>query len=193
MDTRDDRQLVLACRRGEDYAYRVLLSRYESYIYSLCFRLTGRREDALELAQEAMVKIVMGLNSYQLNLPFKPWLRRVVINTGINFLRRRSPDLLSLDQDIADGLTLGDSLAADNSGNPQMRLEWMETRQALEKAMHELPPEYRLVLTLRHQEGMSYKEIADSIGIPVGTVKTYLFRARNRLRRMLKDVYGWEA
>ncbi|MGI6514337.1 MAG: sigma-70 family RNA polymerase sigma factor [Syntrophomonadaceae bacterium] len=192
MDTRDDRQLVLACRKGDEYAYRVLLSRYESYIYSLCFRLTGRREDALELAQEAMVKIVMGLDSYQINQPFKPWLRRLVINTGINFLRRRSPDLLSLDQDIADGLTLGDSLAAGNSGNPQMRLEWMETRQALEKAMEELPPEYRLVLTLRHQEGMSYKEIADSIGIPVGTVKTYLFRARNRLRQMLKDVYGWE-
>lgn len=193
MDTRDDRQLVLECRKGEDYAYRVLLSRYEVYIYSLSFRLTGRREDALELAQEAMVNIIVGLDSYQINLPLKPWLRRVVINTGINFLRRRSPELLSLDQDIADGLTLGDSLAAGNSGNPQMRVEWMETKKALEKAMRELPPEYRLVLTLRHQEDMSYKEIADSIGIPVGTVKTYLFRARSKLRVMMKDVYGWEA
>ncbi|MGE5543486.1 MAG: RNA polymerase sigma factor [Bacillota bacterium] len=193
METRDDRQLVLECRRGEEYAYRVLLSRYEGYIFSLCFRMTGRREDALELAQEAMVKIVTGLDSYQINRPFKPWLRQVVINTGINFLRRRSPETLSLDQDIAEGITLGDSLIAGNSGNPQIRVEWLETKKALEMALRELPSEFRLVLTLRHQESMSYKEIADSMGIPVGTVKTYLFRARSKLREMLKDVYGWEA
>lgn len=193
METRDDRQLVLECRKGEEYAYQILLSRYEGYIYSLSFRLTGRREDALELVQEAMVKIVMGLESYQINRPFKPWLRQVVINTGINFLRRQSPDLLSLDQDIAEGLTLGDSLAAGNSGNPHMRVEWLETKEALEMAVQELPSVFQLVITLRHQEGMSYEEIADSIGIPVGTVKTYLFRARYRLRVMLRDIYGWEA
>ncbi|NLV17665.1 MAG: sigma-70 family RNA polymerase sigma factor [Syntrophomonadaceae bacterium] len=193
MDTREDHQLVLECRQGEEYAYRVLLSRYEGYIYSLCFRLTGEREDALELSQEAMVKIVAGLDSYQISRPFKPWLRQVVINTGINFLRRRSPELLSLDQDIADGITLGDFLAADNSGNPQMRVEWLETKKALEMGLQKLPPEYRLVIILRHQEGMSYKEIADAAGIPVGTVKTHLFRARSQLRVMLKDVYGWEA
>ncbi len=193
MNTRDDRQLVLECRRGEEYAYRVLLSRYEGYIYSLSFRLTGQREDALELAQEAMLKIVTGLDSYQINRPFKPWLRQVVINTGINFLRRQSPGILSLDQEIDNGLTLGDNLAADDRGNPQLRMEWLETRKMLEMAMQGLPREYRLVLTLRHQEGLSYQEIADLIGIPVGTVKTYLFRARNKLRVTLSDVYGWEA
>ena len=98
--------------------------------------------------------------------------------------------MLSLDQDIADGLTLGCWPPATAKSPDAVGM--VGNRQALEKAMEELPPEYRLVLTLRHQEGMSYKEIADSIGIPVGTVKTYLFRARNRLRQMLKDVYGWE-
>lgn len=193
MDTWDDRQLVMECRNGDEYAYRVLLSRYEGYIYSLCYRLTGNREGALELAQEAMIRIVSGLDSYQVNKSFKPWLRQVVVNTGMNYLRRRSPETLSLDHIIADGLTLGDTLAAGETGDPQARVEWLETKKALEMAVRRLPPEYRLVLILRHQEGMSYNEIADSVSIPVGTVKTYLFRARNQLRAMLKDCYGWEA
>lgn len=191
MDT-DDRQLVLKCREGREEGYRLLLARYEGYIYSLCYRLAGRREDALELSQEALLKVVTGIKSFQVNRPFKPWLRQVVINTCLNFLRRHTPETLSLDQPIGEDFSLGDTLATSGIDDPQAQAEWMETRQALRMALSRLPPLFRLVLTLRHQEEMSYQEIADTTGLPLGTVKTYLFRARNLLRQSLSDLYGWE-
>ncbi|MGE5404664.1 MAG: RNA polymerase sigma factor [Candidatus Saccharibacteria bacterium] len=186
----DDRQLVLQCRQGREDAYRELLSRYEGYIYSLCYRLCGHREDALELAQESMLRIVTGLDSYQVNRPFKPWLRQVVVNVCLNFLRKRAPDMLSLEEPFQDNLSLADMLASGD--DPQKSVEWTETQDSLKQAMGRLPPQLRLVLTLRHQEEMSYQEIAETTGMPVGTVKTHLFRARSLLRTALSDVYGWE-
>lgn len=188
----DDRQLVLMCREGRGEAYRQLLSRYEGYIYSLCYRLTGQREDALELSQEAFLKVVTGLPGFQVNRPFKPWLRQVVVNVCLNYLRRRTPETLSLDQPAGENFFLADTLAAGSGDDPQVRLEWVETREALRAALERLPPLWRLVLALRHQEELSYQEIAAATGLPLGTVKTYLFRARNLLRQVFSEIYGWE-
>ncbi|HUW64277.1 MAG TPA: sigma-70 family RNA polymerase sigma factor [Spirochaetia bacterium] len=187
----DDRQLVLNCRDGQEDAYRLLLSRYEGYVYSLCYRLTGRREDAVELAQEAWIKVFAGLGDFQLNLPFKPWLRRIALNVCLNFLRRVTPDILSLDHPIGNDFTLGDSLRAPGS-DPLTYVQWVETRRMLRDVMGRLPPLFWLVMTLRHQEEMSYQEIATTTGLPLGTVKTYLSRARKMLREWLADAYGWE-
>lgn len=189
----DDRQLVLGCREGQEEAYRLLLSRHEGYIYSLCYKLTGHREDALELSQEAMIKIVTGLESFQVNRPFKPWLRQVVINTGLNFLRRNTSKTLSLDQPGEGNLTLADTLITKSDDDPLVQVEWMESQRVLQMALGRLPPIFRLVLLLRHQEEMSYQEIAAATELPLGTVKTYLFRARNMMRQSLTNTYGWEA
>lgn len=189
----DDRQLVLRCRNREEDAFRVLLGRYEAYIYTICSRMTGSRQDALEMVQEAMIRAVLGLDRYQINRPFKPWLRQVVVNTGINFLRRREPEALSLDADPEgeDGLyrVLNNSSPA---GDPAVWLERMEQRRTLRAAMAELPADARLALHLRHEEGLSYDEIAREMGAPLGTIKALLFRARQRLRKVLSDQYGWE-
>jgi len=188
----DDRQLVLMCREGREEAYRQLLFRYEGYIYSLCYRLTGQREDALELSQEVFLKVVTSLPGFQINRPFKPWLRRVVVNVCLNYLRRRTQETLSLDQSAGENFSLADTLAAGRGDDPQVRLEWVETREALRAALERLPPLWRLVLALRHQEELSYQEIAAATGLPLGTVKTYLFRARNLLRQVFSEIYGWE-
>lgn len=188
----DDHQLVLGCRDGQEDAFRQLLSRYEGYVYSLCYRLTGRREDAVELAQESWIKVFGGLAAFDLSRPFKPWLRRVVLNVCLNSLRRRHPDMLSLDHRLGDGTSLGDSLSAPGGDDPLVRVQWAETRQLLREAVGRLPPLFRLVMTLRHEEEMSYQEIAASTGLPLGTVKTCLFRARKTLRQIMADAYGWE-
>jgi len=186
----DDRQLVLRCRNGDEEAYRLLLSRYEGYVYRLCHRLATGRDDAAELAQEAWTKVFAGLDGFQVNLPFKPWLRRVVINAGLNALRRRHPDTLSLDHPVGDGSSLADYLDG-GTADPLAYVEWKETRRMVREAVGRLPPAFRLVLTLRHEEEMSYQEIAASTGMPLGTVKTCLFRARKLLRQWLADAYGW--
>lgn len=188
----DDRQLVLKCREGSEEAYHLLLSRYEGYIYSLCYRFTNHREDALELTQEALLKTVTGLDSYQANRPFKPWLRQVVINVCLNFLRRRAPGMLSLDKAFEEEFSLTGTLAEKDKSDPLAQVEWLEIQDALRIALQRLPPPFRLVLTLRHQEEMSYQEIAASTGLPIGTVKTYLFRGRIKLRKALSNAYGWE-
>jgi RNA polymerase sigma-70 factor (ECF subfamily) len=186
----DDHQLISLCREGREEGFRQLLARYESYIYSLCFRLTGNREDALDLTQETFIKVINGLDKFQINRAFKPWLRQVTVNACCNFLRKRSPAGISLEQPLDGGLTLANMHPAGE--DPAREVEWRDTRRLLWELAEQLPPVYRLVLVLRHQEGMSYRDIAAVTGLPESTVKTHLFRARQRLRQGMVEQYGWE-
>lgn len=187
----DDRQLILKCRENQEQAYHDLMHRYEGYIYRLCLSFAANREDALDLTQETFIKVFQGLDSYQLSRPFKPWLRQVAVNNCVNFLQRRGATPLFLDQPLADNkFTLGETLASRD--DPAQEIEWQETGRFLQEAINKLPQEYRLLLILRHQEGMSYQEIADETGVPLGTIKTHLFRARGALRKELSSYYGWE-
>jgi RNA polymerase sigma-70 factor (ECF subfamily) len=191
--TNHDSELVMGCRAGQQEAYRQLLSKYEGYIYSLCYRLTGHPEDALDVSQEAMLKVVTSLGSFQVSRAFKPWLRQVVVNVCLNFLRGKQPrEMLYLDTPMEDDLTLSGLIPAGSDADPWTRLERLETRKLLQTAVERLPAPLRMTLVLRHQEDMSYQEIADLLSIPKGTVKTHLFRARNLLRQILSDTYGWE-
>lgn len=185
----DDKQLILWCREGREEGYRQLLGRYEGYIYGLCYRLTGSREDALDLTQETFIKVLNGLDGFQINRSFKPWLRQVTINTSYNFLSRRAPAGVSL-EGLGEGLTVFESLAAGD--DPAREVEWRDTRRVFREMVGRLPPLQRMVMVLRHQEDMSYQDIADATGLPLGTVRTYLFRARGRLRQELAAHYGWE-
>lgn len=187
----DDRQLVLKCRDLQEQAFQDLIRRYEGYIYRLCFNFSGNREDALDLTQEIFIRVFQGLDTYQINRSFKPWLRRVAVNTCMDFMHKRSPSSLFLDQPLADGqLTLADTVASRE--DPVQKIEWLEISQFLKEAINKLPQAYRLLVILRHQEGMSYQEIAEAIGTPLGTVKTNLFRARTALRKELSIYYAWE-
>ena len=187
----DDRQLILRCWEMQEQAYQELMRRYEGYIYRLCHNFIGNREDALDLTQETFIKVFAGLESYQLSRPFKPWLRQIAVNTCVSFLQKRSPVPLFLDQTIAsDKLTLSDTVASGE--DPAQEIEWQETSRFLREAVSKLPKEYRLLIVLRHQEGMSYKDISEAAGVPLGTVKTHLFRARTTLRKELSAYYAWE-
>ncbi|MEA4926885.1 MAG: sigma-70 family RNA polymerase sigma factor [Syntrophomonadaceae bacterium] len=187
----DDRQLVIKCREMQESAFQELMRRYEGYIYRLCLNFSGIREDALDLTQETFIRVFQGLDTYQVSRPFKPWLRRVAVNTCLDFLQKRSPSSLFLDQPLADSqITLADTIASRE--NPVQEIEWRETNQFLREAINRLPQAYRLLIILRHQEGLSYQEIAEEIGVPLGTVKTNLFRARAALRQGLSAYYAWE-
>lgn len=187
---RDDYEIIAACKDKQEDACHELMRRYEGYVFKLCFNFTGQREDALDLTQEVFFKVFNNLSSYQLGRPFKPWLRQVAVNMAINSIQKHSSPL-SLDQPLADGkATLADTLAATD--DPAREIEWQETGQILKDAIKRLPQVYRLIVVLRHQEGMTYQEIADASGIPLGTVKTYLFRARSLLRKDLASYYAWE-
>jgi len=187
----DDRQVIIWCREGREEAYRELLTRYESYVYKLSYSLTRHREDALDLTQETFIKILNGLNGFQLHKPFVPWLRQVTINAYIAFLKKKAPPGVSLEHELPGEKTvLRDTLAGPDDLHQEV--EWRDTRRILQEATGRLPPIYRMVIYLRHQEEMSYQDIADATGLPLGSVKTYLFRARKHLRQELSQFYGWE-
>ena len=168
-----------------------LIDRYQNLVFSLCYRLVGDYFAAQDLTQETFIRAFQGLDSYQLNRPFRPWLRQIAINTCVNFLQRHSSAPLFLDQPLGDGkLTLADTVASPE--DPAREIEWREAGRFLQEALDRLPQVYRLLITLRHQEGMSYREIAEQTGVPLGTVKTHLFRARAALRKEFSTYYAWE-
>ncbi|MDD2444179.1 MAG: RNA polymerase sigma factor [Desulfotomaculaceae bacterium] len=92
MKTNTEHDLIIRCRKGDEQAWRLLLTRYEAYVYRLCFRISGSRDDALDLTQEALVKVLNGLVKFQPGRPFKPWLRQVTVNScSGGLLLRRYP------------------------------------------------------------------------------------------------------
>ncbi len=190
-----DGETLRRCVRGDEEALRKLFRAYERYVYALCFGFTQDREEALDLCQESFVRVFRGLKDFDLNRPLKPWIRRVTINVCINYGRKkeRYPQTVSLQANFEGNPNL--ELPPPFRGisrdvNPERHVELRETMEEVREALRELPPEERLALVLRHQEGLNYAEIAAVTGWPLGTVKTHLYRARQSLKQKLVHLRG---
>ena len=173
-------------RAGRDVAYRELLHRYERPVFSLVYRMVRDRETAEDLAQETFVKVLNALDSYRPEYRFSSWIFKIANNAAIDHLRRRELNTLSLDG--APGAVTPSEVeatalqAADHSRSPLAELESRELGTAIEQAVAKLRPDYRACILLRHVEGRAYEEIAEALDLPLGTVKTYIHRARLELR-----------
>jgi RNA polymerase sigma-70 factor, ECF subfamily len=172
-----DDQIVALCQKGRPEGFARLLLAYQERVYRRAYSFVHNREDALDLTQEVFLKVMKSIGNFTAGRPLWPWLRRIVTNLCLNFLRGRL-DLLSLDgpdgpPEPAGGEDPADAaIAAWNWGQVQV-------------ALGRLPPLWRMAVVLRHQEGLSYDEVAHALELPIGTVKTYLFRARRSLRDLL--------
>lgn len=186
----DDRQLVTEALRGRDRAYRELLSRYERPVFSLIYRMVRDRTLAEDLAQEAFIKAFQALDSYNPTFRFSSWLFKIANNLTIDHLRRRVLDTVSLDGGpdavSAEEVERTRVTVADPGESPQEYVENRELGDQIEEAIAQLRPEYRAVILLRHVEGYAYEEIAEVMGVPLGTVKTFIHRARNELKARLE-------
>lgn len=187
--TASDQEVVLAARRGSDAAYRELVRRYERPIFSLVFRMVRDRELAEDLTQETFVKALNALASYRPEFKFSSWIFKIANNASIDQLRRRELDTLSLDgsptAETPDAIEATALQVGSKGESPLDELEAREVGKAIEIAIGKLRPEYRSCILLRHVEGLAYEEIAESLNLPLGTVKTYIHRARNELRQYL--------
>ncbi|HEX6643137.1 MAG TPA: sigma-70 family RNA polymerase sigma factor [Gemmatimonadales bacterium] len=184
-----DQEVVALARAGQEAAYRELVRRYERPIFSLVFRMVRDRELAEDLAQETFVKALNAIESYRPEFKFSSWIFKIANNAAIDHLRRRELDTLSLDGSPhaetpeameATALQIGNRLES-----PLDAVEAKELGGAIEEAIGRLRPEYRSCILLRHVEGRAYEEIAEILNLPLGTVKTYIHRARNELRQTL--------
>ncbi len=184
-DRREDLALVRRCKRGEEAAFTDLLARYRRAVYGLCLRMVRDREDARDLAQEVFIKVFSLLDRYDEQYAFSSWLFRIATNHCIDHLRRNRLRFLSL-----DGVTGPDGEARelpipDRRPLPDRELAGREAVEKVDEVVADLPPHYRLVIQLRHVEGMSYEQIAEVLDLPLGTVKARIHRARARIQELL--------
>lgn len=186
----DDAELVARALGGSQDAYRDLLTRYQRPVYALLVRLVRDPALAEDLAQEAFLKVFRSLSSFAQDRRFSSWVLKIAHNTALDHLRRQSPRLESLTAAEEDERSLLDTLADPRAESPEAARGRGELRQVLEGAIAGLRPEYRAVLLLRHQEERSYEEIAEIVGLPLGTVKTHLHRARRALGAAMA-AQGW--
>lgn len=166
---------------GDVNEYEKLVLEYQKNVYNLALRMTGDAEDAADMAQEAFIKAYNSLASYRGDSKFSVWLYRIVSNVCLDFLRarkRRQTMSLSVVDDEGEETELEIS---DESASPEKLLERSMTRDAVRRGLQELTPEYRQILILRELQGMSYDEIAETLGLESGTVKSRIFRARKKL------------
>lgn len=195
-DPRDAREkaLVLAHRAGDSAALGELLRGYQDRVFGVCMRMTQDYDLAADLAQEAMVKIIRGLDRFDGRSKLSTWVIRVTINVCLTDRRRsRLRRHASLDAplqgrhegDSERSGGFGDSLAEERERGPGERIEISQARRSLYEAMGRIDPAQRAILILRDIQELDYKQIADVLDIPEGTVKSRLFRARSALREQL--------
>jgi len=184
-----DQEIVVLARAGEEAAYRELIRRYERPLFSLLFRMVRDRELAEDLAQETFVKALNAIESYRPEFKFSSWIFKIANNAAIDHLRRRELDTLSLEgSPQAETPEAIEATALQIGGRQESPLAEVEARELggqIEAAIAQLRPEYRSCILLRHVEGRAYEEIAEILNLPLGTVKTYIHRARNELRLSL--------
>lgn len=175
----EDRIFIERCLKGDERAFEELLRKYRSSVYSICLRMVRNRSTAEDIAQEVFIKVFSALSRYDPTYPFASWLNRITSNLCIDYLRREKGRTISLDQPVGgDDDDLLIQLPALTPG-PDRKMESKEMMAILEEAMEALPEHYRIIVILRHQEQLSYEEISDTLGIPLGTVKARIHRARN--------------
>ncbi len=177
---------------GDPRAQRELINRYQRPILALIHRMVRDRELAEDLAQETFVKVLNALDSYRPEYRFSSWIFKIANNVAIDHLRRRQLDTLSLDGSphAATGEAIEATSLQVSDGRPSAleELTHQELGQQIADAVARLRPEYRSCILLRHVEGRTYEEIAEIMDLPLGTVKTYIHRARHELRLHLADL-----
>ncbi|HET6797012.1 MAG TPA: sigma-70 family RNA polymerase sigma factor [Gemmatimonadales bacterium] len=181
-----DQEVVLRARSGREAAYRELIRRYERPVFALLFRMVRDRELAEDLSQETFVKALNAIDSYRPEFKFSSWIFKIANNAAIDHLRRRELDTLSLDgsphAETPEAMQATALQIGARQESPLDTVEAKELGSAIEAAIGSLRPEYRSCILLRHVEGRAYEEIAEILNLPLGTVKTYIHRARNELR-----------
>lgn len=181
-----DSMVISRARRGEQAAFGELLSRYRAPVFNLCLRMLKNRDDAEDIAQEVFIKVFGMLERYDERYAFRSWLFKIAANQCIDFIRKNRVKLLSLDEPMKYQGEEIDREFPDARETPDEELERSQLGEILMEIAGELPPHYRSMIVLRHQEQLSYDEIAEILDLPLGTVKARIHRARAMMKEKLK-------
>ena len=177
-----DLELISKAIAGREDGFEELVKRYQRPITSYVFRMLGDYDSALDVTQEVFIKVYNSLSRYSSEYKFSTWLYRIAHNAAIDHIRRNSVAGQSLETEAADGTY---QLQLESPGpTPEQDRERSEWRVEINSVVKRLPAAYRDLITLRHGQDLRYEEIAEVTGLPLGTVKNRLFRAREMMRQI---------
>ncbi len=179
----DDRRLISESLGGRTEAFGALICRYQDRLFNAVLRVVDNPDDAQDVVQDAFVNAYQSLASFKGDAEFYTWLYRIAFNTAVTLKRRRRA-LVSLETG-RDGEMVVDPPDPSEETRPGVILERSEEEAALQTALNRLSAEHRAVLVLKDIEGMKYEQIAEVIGVPIGTVRSRIHRARLELRDLL--------
>jgi len=177
-----DVELIASAIRGREDGFEELVRRYQRSITSYVFRMLNNYDASLDVTQEVFIKVYNSLERYSSDYKFSTWLYRIAHNAAIDYMRRNSMNRQSIETENADGAY---QLQLESpSPTPEQEQERSEWRTEIESVVKCLPSAYRELILLRHAQDLSYDEIAEISGLPLGTVKNRLFRAREMMREI---------
>ena len=169
----DERALIERCRAGDDIAFGELVERYKNLVYGMVWRMVTDRSQTDDLAQEVFLKVYRGLPYFRGDARLSTWIFRIVANVCTQARSRRTAEVPGL-------------MPVREPGSHDAAFADFELRERLDKAIAQLPENYRLSIAAHYLEGVQYDALAEALNIPIGTVKTHLYRAKRRLRELLQ-------
>jgi RNA polymerase sigma-70 factor (ECF subfamily) len=174
-----EESLVQRAQKGDQDAFAALVDEHQRYVHNLALRVLKDENEALDLTQETFVRAWTALPNFRGQSQFRTWLYRITTNLCYN----RLPNLRRALNDLGDDVM--EEIPESSLHTPAYEFESGETRTRLSKAIDDLDANYKLLITLRYQNELSYEEIASTLNLPLGTVKTGIFRAKEQLRKSL--------
>ena len=174
-----EQALIQRARNGDQDAFAALVDEHQRYVYNLAWRVVKDENEALDLTQETFVRAWTALPNFKGQSQFRTWLYRITTNLCYNRLPNLRRSLNDLGDDVMEDIPESDS------NNPAHEFESAETRSRLYQAIDDLDANYKILVTLRYQNELSYEEIATTLNLPLGTVKNGIFRAKDQLRKSL--------
>jgi len=182
----DDRALVSRIIQGDKQAFKLVIKQHERLVAHMIGRLIDRDEDREELCQDVFLRVYDKIGEFNFQSKLSTWIATIAYRHGINYLRKKKIEFREIPEE--------ESFTANfiSSEDPEEALADQDMDSILMKLIGQLPPQYKTVLTLFHVDGMNYQEIGEVTGMPEGTVKNYLFRARNLLKEKVKKYLGKE-
>ncbi len=180
----DDLLLVAASKNGDQDAFAQLVQRYQRRVFNLVYRMLQQYDEATEITQETFLAAWQGLPAFRGDARFPTWLYRIAYNCSLKQLELRKRDralqvALETEQVLED---------ANNENRANAEIDARDRQALIQEHLSHLPAKYRIVLILRHLQDMTYEEMAEILTIPIGTIKTHLFRARNLLKERLQSL-----
>lgn len=179
LETTDDQivTLLIGCRKMQRNSQKMLYQQFYAYGMSICLRYGDNREEAAEILNDGFMKIFQNIGKFDLKRPFKPWLRKIMVNTAINHYHYKQRVLRA------------EELEKGRQKPQEERILSGISYQEIVEMMHKLPPAYRTVFNLHVIEGYRHEEIASMLGVSVGTSKSNLFKAKEQLKRILNNFF----